>query len=254
MNKTLDKADNTTNTICLALCVASSLMVSGCVQYPVSGATGYHRPPASTDESDTGMQAQQIRINTTVAAGTEIPFSKLMQPAFASDYRDCDIITVAEFVASGLGAWATSYPLNEKVVFRCLPPGVAGEKNPLSGEVKADFVSIPKEKSDLVFSLRPGDLVRLRGGTFVSKIHPMSTYTEIFFEATSIEKYVEAKGECQTNKLPAAPQAISNAPQETKVAGDVPPAPVEPTKSPADDMKTTAPKPPHSGALDDLLR
>ncbi|PTN32680.1 hypothetical protein [Desulfonatronum sp. SC1] len=140
-----------------------------------------------------------VNTSTTpkVPAGTEVPFAKVMDPTFASDYIGSDVSTIAEFVANGTGAWLLNYPMTGKVVFRCRPVGATDEKNPLSGEVKADFVVLPKDKSDLVFALKPGDQIRLRGGTSVSQWRSnvpsfvrMSTdnLKEIVFEATAIEK------------------------------------------------------------------
>ena len=130
-------------------------------------------------------------------AGTEVPFAKVMDPTFASDYIGWDISTVAEFVANGLGVWALDYPMNGKVVFRCRPPGSTDVRNPLSGLVTGNFVVLPKDKSDLIFTLKPGDLIKLHGGTYVSQwrssmptVVKMNSdnYKEIIFEATSIEK------------------------------------------------------------------
>ena len=130
-----------------------------------------------------------------VPAGTEVPFAKVMDSTFASDYIGWDISTVAEFFANGAGISVLDYPMNGKVVFRCRPPGSTDERNPLSGEVTANFVVLPKDKSDLIFTLKPGDLIKLRGGTYVSQWRSSmptgmnsDNYKEIIFEATSIEK------------------------------------------------------------------
>jgi hypothetical protein len=166
-----------------------------------------------------------------------------MQPAFAADYVDGDIITVAEFMASGPGVFGTmlsytGYSQNDVVVFRCQPPGAVGEKHPLAGEVKGEFVVIPKDKSDIVFTLKAGELIRLRGGTAIRTLSP--GMTEIFFEATSIEQCSVAKSDSQARPMPAAPQAT---PTVVK----------EPASAVPGDAQPPAPKPASSGALDDLL-
>lgn len=119
--------------------------------------------------------------------GTEVPFAKLVTPGFAQDYDGCNISTVAQFVAPGTGAWSLTVPIEGKVVFRVLPPGVAGEKNPLSGEINADLVVIPKEAGDLVYSLKAGDLIRLTGGNYV-KMHLRVNHLEIVFIANTMER------------------------------------------------------------------
>jgi hypothetical protein len=104
----------------------------------LSGCTAGYTPVVSTSPK--------------VPSGTEVPFSKVMDPTFASDYIGSDIITVAEFVGNGTGILLLHYPMDGKVIFRSRPPGVPGEKNPLSGEVSANFVVLAKDKSDIVFT------------------------------------------------------------------------------------------------------
>ncbi len=126
--------------------------------------------------------------------GTEVPFAKLATIGFAQDYVGCNISTVAQFVAPGTGAWVLSVPIDGKVVFRVLPPGATGEKNPLSGEIQANFVVIPKEAGDLVFSLKAGDLIKMTGGTYVKvagtmgKLVGAGGYSDIVFMANTMEK------------------------------------------------------------------
>jgi hypothetical protein len=121
-------------------------------------------------------------------AGTEVQFAKLMNPGFAEDYVGCDIITTAQFIASGVGENVLYTSMKDRVVFRCLPQGVTGEKNSLSGEIEANFVVIPKVLSDLVFKLKPGDLIKLRGGNSVYSATVGGNYKEIVFVASSIER------------------------------------------------------------------
>lgn len=125
--------------------------------------------------------------------GTEVPFAKLVTPGYAEDYVGCDITTLAQFVAPGAGAWALPVPIEGKTVFRVLPQGVAGERNPLSGEIQANFVVIPKAAGDLMFRLKAGDIVRLRGGTYVEsataygKLLGVGGFSSIVFIATAME-------------------------------------------------------------------
>ena len=124
--------------------------------------------------------------------GTEVPFSKLVTPGFAEDYVGCDISTTAQFVAPGAGAWVLPVPIDGKVVFRVLPPGATGEKNPLSGEIQANFVVIPKEAGNPAFNLKAGDMVHLSGGTYVEratglgKMYGLGGHTSIVFMANSM--------------------------------------------------------------------
>jgi hypothetical protein len=121
-------------------------------------------------------------------AGSEILFAKLMNPGFADDYVGCDVVTTAQFFASGAGENVLKMSLEDKVVFRCLPPGATGEKNPLSGETDANFVVVPKASSNLVFELKPGDLVKLRGGNNVHSITIGGSYKQVVFVSISIDR------------------------------------------------------------------
>lgn len=101
-------------------------------------------------------------------AGTEVPFAKVITSGFAQDYEGCDVATVAQFVSLRTGEYYLGPNLAHPrfkgmVVFRVLPPGAHGEKNPLSGEIQANFVLIPKEQAELVVSLAPNELVKLTG-------------------------------------------------------------------------------------------
>ena len=78
-----------------------------------------------------------------------------------------------------------SPPMPGMVVFRVLPPNVQGEKNPLSGEIGAVFVWIPKQAGELIVSLKTGDLVRLTGKNHIDII---SGFTSIAFMADTMHK------------------------------------------------------------------
>jgi hypothetical protein len=138
----------------------------------LAGCTGFH----------------QVRATSNLPpAGTEVPFARVMTPGTAEDYIGADIVSTAQFVAPGAGTYVLRYPLDGKVAFRCLPPGGKGTVNPLSKEVEANWVVIPKADSALVFECAPGDLLRLRGGTHVSKA-TLGSYSMVVFVATSMER------------------------------------------------------------------
>ena len=122
------------------------------------------------------------RIN--IKPGTEVPFSKVMTPGFAQDYVRADIITKADFFASGMGAWTMKIPKGY-MVFQAVPPSGQGKSNPLSGQSQGEFVLIPRSKGELVFELNPGDPIILRGGTEVIK--GMGLH-QVKFIASSIQK------------------------------------------------------------------
>lgn len=135
-------------------------------------------PPETTVSKEIPQQEAKI-----------VPFAKIMEPAFAEDYVDTDITTEVQFIATGKGAWVSGtinkYEKKKYIVFRALPPGYTGEKNPLSGEIMANFILIPKDKSDFVFSARTGDILVIRGRPLIEKSFGD---TWIYFIASSATK------------------------------------------------------------------
>lgn len=125
-------------------------------------------------------------------SGTEVQFEKVMNPAFAEDYVGCDIITKAQFYASGQGNYVLTTTSDDYVVNRFLPINSSGEKNAFSGETNSYFVAVPKDQSNLFFELKQGDLLELRGGTHVSSSSLASGIKEVVFFVTSA-KLVKGK-------------------------------------------------------------
>jgi len=115
------------------------------------------------------------------AVDTNVPFGKLINPAFAKDYAGCSIRTRAKFGASGADAKDTIITAKatkeNKVVFRLLAPGA---KSAEGGVVHA---LIGKAQSDVVFDLSEGDTIDLVGRTrFIS-----GTNMAPVFEAKSVQ-------------------------------------------------------------------
>ncbi len=119
-------------------------------------------PPETTVSKEIPQQEAKI-----------VPFAKVMEPAFAEDYLNTDITTEVQFIATGKGgAYSGTINKYEKmkyITFRALPPGQLGEKNPLSGEVMAQFILIPKDKSDSIFSAKTGDMLTVFGRPTIEK-------------------------------------------------------------------------------------
>jgi hypothetical protein len=109
-----------------------------------SGETSYTTPTSST----------------CPVSGTEVPFSKVMNPAFAKDFVGCGVVVKAQFVAAGAGDTILPIDTAGKVILRVVPPGAAREN-------ETNYVALPKEAAALVSELKPGDLVQLIGGTNV---------------------------------------------------------------------------------------
>ena len=115
-------------------------------------------------------------------AGTFVPFSKVMNPGFARDYQGCNISTKATFVGAGLGGYGLPAADlgKDKVAFRAIVPG---ERIPTGAQL-ANFATLPKERSDMIFMLKPGDTILLTGGTYLL---PYAAFLPVFV-ANSIER------------------------------------------------------------------
>ncbi len=131
-----------------------------------------------------GLKKARAPKSNNIPAGTEVPFSKAMNEGYAEEYIGADIVTMAEFLAPGKGAYHIDVPKNH-IVFQAVSPGGKGQSNPFSGQAMGEFVLIHKDAGDLVFELERGDLIELRGGTEVKKGHGLFFAT---FRATSIQR------------------------------------------------------------------
>lgn len=126
--------------------------------------------------------------DTCPAPGTFVEFARLSSPGTSDDFSGCDVTTTVEFVASGAGSYVVQSVPSDAVIFRALPPGAHGERNPLSGEIQSNFIAIEKAKADLVFRLGAGERLTLRGGTRISKMLLGGSYQQVLFVATAIER------------------------------------------------------------------
>ncbi|GGI58472.1 hypothetical protein [Winogradskyella haliclonae] len=133
------------------------------------------------------ITTKTIKATSSVPAGTEVAYSKVVNPAYARDYIGADIITEVEFYSAGKARnEATKVPKGH-VVFQVIPIGGTPKDAPFGGGQLGDYVFIPKDKSDIIFDLKRGDKIQLRGGTRVQK-YIINGIEIIEFVATSIQK------------------------------------------------------------------
>lgn len=99
--------------------------------------------------------------------GTEVPFAKVMNEGFAHDYVGCDITTRVEFVAAGGTPnyyWGRVKGTDGKVPFRVVVPGEQVGGGPFD---LPPHVFLPKDKADVIFDFKKGDLLIIRGAPSV---------------------------------------------------------------------------------------
>jgi len=83
--------------------------------------------------------------------------------------------------------WQTKVPKNH-IVFQVIPVDGSAKSSPLGGGQLGDYVFIPKDKGEIVFDLKSGDKIKLRGGTRVRKGIIAGNVEIVEFIATSITK------------------------------------------------------------------
>jgi hypothetical protein len=102
--------------------------------------------------------------NTCPPPGTEVPFAKVINEAFASDYVGCDITVKVEFLTSSASPYHWDYVkgTSGKVPFQVVVPGEQPSSGPL-GPAPQPHVFLSKDRADVIFSMKKGDLIILRG-------------------------------------------------------------------------------------------
>lgn len=124
-----------------------------------------------------------------------VPFAKVMNPTFAKDYSDKAIRTRVQFIAPGQTEGWIFGSIPQKVMSGRVAFRVSASDQ--SGNVETPFGSVPphvfvdKDKSDLLFELKKGELLILTGYTVVGQraMPGGTTYTQVIFIATSIERH-----------------------------------------------------------------
>lgn len=133
------------------------------------------------------ITTRTLQAKSEIPAGTEVQYAKVVNPAYAQDYIGADIITDVEFYSAGkANNMATKIPKNH-IVFQVLPIGGTAKNAPFGGGQLGDYVFLPKSQSDLIFDLKRGDKIQLRGGTRVQKYY-INGIEVIEFIATSVTK------------------------------------------------------------------
>lgn len=120
-------------------------------------------------------------------AGTEVEFKKMMNLAFAKEYIDADVITNVEFYDANPNRMEYLKIPKGHLAFQVLPLNGTPKANALGGGEGGYHVFIPKDLGAIVFDLKKGDKIKLRGGTYVTKFGGFGTTQEtVNFKASSI--------------------------------------------------------------------
>lgn len=95
-------------------------------------------------------------------AGTTVPLAKAMNASFIKDFKDCDVVVEAIFFKMGnQGYRLGKYNTKDNTTFQVLEPG--GSPTAAFGAAFGTFAGTPKDKSSILFELKQGDPILLRG-------------------------------------------------------------------------------------------
>jgi len=131
---------------------------------------------------------------STIPSGTNVPFSKISNESFAEQYIGADVFVECQLLSqsSTMAQYSTKKILEGHFAFEVTSEDIDVKKNELTGALEGLVVFAPNSYSDLIFSLKKGDKLKLQGGTLVTKMRGGKIYginsRYIHFVATSIEK------------------------------------------------------------------
>ncbi|WP_299112007.1 hypothetical protein [uncultured Winogradskyella sp.] len=131
---------------------------------------------------------------SSVPSGTVVPFSKISNESFAEEYIGADVVVECQLLSqsSAKAQYSTKKMPEGHFAFEVSSEDVDLNQNELTGALEGLVVFAPNSYSDLIFSMKKGDKIKLQGGTLVTKIRGGKLYglnsRYIHFLATSIEK------------------------------------------------------------------
>lgn len=106
-----------------------------------------------------------------VASGAVVPYNKISNESFAENYIGADVIVDCSFLSSqSTASYTNNKTPKDHFAFQVTSPDIKPTQNELSGVLDGLVVYAPLEYSDLVFGLKPGDKIQMRGGTLVTKV------------------------------------------------------------------------------------
>ena len=86
-----------------------------------------------------------------------------MNPSFIRDYQGCDVVVEATFLTTGTGSFMLgSYDTSANATFQVLVPGSSPQVG-FGGSPQGIFAGVPKMNADILFGLKQGEIIKLRG-------------------------------------------------------------------------------------------
>lgn len=106
---------------------------------------------------------------SSIPSGSKVQFQKITNTSFARQYIGADIITDVEFLSSSFSMRMKGDVPEGYFGFYVVASGETSKPSSGLSSTAGGTVIAPIKYADLVFSLKPGDLIELRGGTVVRK-------------------------------------------------------------------------------------
>ena len=148
-------------------------------------AVGSMSPISIADEPGLAAQEQAKPLPSYCPPpGTSVSLAKAVSDAFVNDYKDCDIAVDATFYKMGNAGYRLRYDTKANVTFQVLEPG--GSPRSQLGRSFGIFAGIAKAQSALLFELKEGDAVVLRGAPVRQSV--LGTSLGGLFHASSVAK------------------------------------------------------------------
>ena len=117
--------------------------------------------------------------------GTVTPLTKAMNDSFIKDYKECDIVVEATFFKMGNDGYKLGkYDTKANTTFQVLEPGGAPQSQ--FGMSFGTFAGTPKSKSAMLFELKQGDPILLRGAPIRYSV--FGTRVAAVFHAESVTR------------------------------------------------------------------
>ena len=121
--------------------------------------------------------------------GTTVPFTKAVNPSFIKDFKGCDIVVEATFLKMGTpqGFRLGGYDTKKNTTFQVLEP--EGVPQSAFGQSVGTFAGTPKANSDILFKLKQGDSLLLRGAPAkLSTMFGLASIGAAVFHANSVTR------------------------------------------------------------------
>lgn len=114
-------------------------------------------------------------------------YKKVMNSAFAKDYKDCPVIIEAEYLKEGyMKNYRKPKKIKKMYFFQCIAIDGETKSAAITNEKIGDFFVIDKKMADKVIDFEKGQKLKITGTTFTQNY--FGTELSTFFKVQKVEK------------------------------------------------------------------